>query len=256
MNICFVFALRILFFILIKDRPPLPTAANLMEEQACGYEDLFRQQVVCGGIPKIARRHMSSVQECEDPTKGDTRKRFSPIVIPRIPCCTIGKQLEGNHLEERLLDQAYARTPYTPLFWGRTRNIPQGMIGCLTPCKIITLRDKVIPNKIFDFEPSTPPHLGTTFLCVGGGGGEKFVLSGTRTVVCKMAVGQTIKRPASASGDQTDARLLECRLFFHSTCCRGDPLLRLEMQTDTKKGVSACMPACLIDCLPACLPIG
>ena len=32
-----------------------------------------------------------------------------------------------NHLEERLLDQAQARASYTPLFWGRSRSIPQCM---------------------------------------------------------------------------------------------------------------------------------
>ena len=34
-----------------------------------------------------------------------------------------------NHLEERLLDQAQMRLSYTPLFWGRSRSIPQGMVS-------------------------------------------------------------------------------------------------------------------------------
>ena len=34
-----------------------------------------------------------------------------------------------NHLEERLLDQARARAPYTPLFWGCSRSIPQGVVS-------------------------------------------------------------------------------------------------------------------------------
>ena len=34
-----------------------------------------------------------------------------------------------NHLEERLLDQAQARASYTPLFWGRSRSIPQCMVS-------------------------------------------------------------------------------------------------------------------------------
>ena len=33
----------------------------------------------------------------------------------------------GNHLEERLLDQAQAQTPYTPPIGGRSRSIPPGM---------------------------------------------------------------------------------------------------------------------------------
>ena len=33
------------------------------------------------------------------------------------------------HLEERLLDQAQARASYTPLFSGRARSIPQGMVS-------------------------------------------------------------------------------------------------------------------------------
>ena len=34
-----------------------------------------------------------------------------------------------NHVEERLLDQAWARAPYTPLFGGCTRSIPQCMVS-------------------------------------------------------------------------------------------------------------------------------
>ena len=34
-----------------------------------------------------------------------------------------------NPLEERLLDQARARASYTPLFWGRSRIIPQCMVS-------------------------------------------------------------------------------------------------------------------------------
>ena len=74
-----------------------------------------------------------------------------------------------NHLEERL-DQAHAQTPYTPSvpFWGLfAQHTPRHDIGCLTPCKIIILRDKMIP-KLFIFSPLTPPpYLGT----LGGGGG-------------------------------------------------------------------------------------
>ena len=35
---------------------------------------------------------------------------------------------EINQLEERLLDQVPARTPYSPLFGGCLRSIHQGMI--------------------------------------------------------------------------------------------------------------------------------
>ena len=34
-----------------------------------------------------------------------------------------------NHLE----DQAQVRTPYTPLFWGHSRTIPQGMVPDVQP---------------------------------------------------------------------------------------------------------------------------
>ena len=34
-----------------------------------------------------------------------------------------------NHLEERLLDQAQVRASFTPLFWGRSRSIPQCMVS-------------------------------------------------------------------------------------------------------------------------------
>ena len=37
-------------------------------------------------------------------------------------------------------------------------------IGCLIPCTIIILGDKIIPQRIFfDFDPSTPLDLGPTF---------------------------------------------------------------------------------------------
>ena len=50
--------------------------------------------------------------------------------------------LPQNHLEERLLDQAQARASYTPLFWGHSRSIPQGMIFDVLP-------NKTIPQWIF-----------------------------------------------------------------------------------------------------------
>ena len=49
-----------------------------------------------------------------------------------------------NHLEERLLDQAQARASYTPLFGGRSRSAPQGMVSDV-------LAPKMIPQCFFGF---------------------------------------------------------------------------------------------------------
>ena len=63
----------------------------------------------------------------------------------------------GNHLEERLLDQAQARASYTPLFWGHSRSIPQGMILDVQPLvKSLFCPIRASPNGFFDFEASTP----------------------------------------------------------------------------------------------------
>ena len=40
-----------------------------------------------------------------------------------------GQLKNRSHLEERLLDEAQARASYTPLFWGRSRSIPQCMVS-------------------------------------------------------------------------------------------------------------------------------
>ena len=62
-----------------------------------------------------------------------------------------------NHLEERLLDQAQARASYTPLFWGHSRSIPQGMILDVQPLvKSLFCPIRASPNGFFDFEASTP----------------------------------------------------------------------------------------------------
>ena len=62
-----------------------------------------------------------------------------------------------NHLEERLLDQAQARAAYTPLFWGHSRSIPQGMILDLQPLvKSLFCPIRPSPNGFFDSEASTP----------------------------------------------------------------------------------------------------
>ena len=63
----------------------------------------------------------------------------------------------GNHLEERLLDQAQARASYTPLFWGHSRSIPKGMILDVQPLvKSLFCPIRASPNGFFDFEASTP----------------------------------------------------------------------------------------------------
>ena len=62
-----------------------------------------------------------------------------------------------NHLEERLLDQARAWASYTPLFWGHSRSIPQGMILDVQPLvKSLFCPVRPSPNGFFDFEASTP----------------------------------------------------------------------------------------------------
>ena len=62
-----------------------------------------------------------------------------------------------NHLEERLLDQAQARAAYTPLFWGHSRSIPQGIILDVQPLvKSLFCPIRPSPNGFFDSEASTP----------------------------------------------------------------------------------------------------
>ena len=78
---------------------------------------------------------------------------YSPL------CCGTEKAWirPGNHLEERLLDQAQARASYTPLFWGHSRSIPQGMILDVQPLvKSLFCPIRASPNGFFDFEASTP----------------------------------------------------------------------------------------------------
>ena len=62
------------------------------------------------------------------------------------------RDVEPNrHLEKSprrgLLDQAQVRTPYTPPFLGSfAYNTPRYGTGCPTPCKIIILGEKMIPQ--------------------------------------------------------------------------------------------------------------
>ena len=59
-------------------------------------------------------------------------------VYPPPPLQSLGQSLlrpSVNHKSPRrgLLDQAQVRTPYTPLFWGHSRTIPQGMVPDVQP---------------------------------------------------------------------------------------------------------------------------
>ena len=56
-----------------------------------------------------------------------------------------------NHLEERLLDQAQVQALYTRLWAGGsfTYSMPHAQIYAIsrsTPCRLITLGDKIIPE--------------------------------------------------------------------------------------------------------------
>ena len=78
-----------------------------------------------------------------------------PQVVHRQP--TPSTAARPQHLEERLLDQAQARASYTPLFWGHSRSIPQGMILDVQPLvKSLFCPIRPSPNGFFDFEASTP----------------------------------------------------------------------------------------------------
>ena len=66
-------------------------------------------------------------------------------------------RFSSNHLEERLLDQAQARASYTPVFWGHSRSIPQGMILDVQPLvKSLFCPIRPSPNGFFDTEASIP----------------------------------------------------------------------------------------------------
>ena len=91
--------------------------------------------------------NVKGLQLCSYPGRGGIiRARISAFLI-----------LYKNHLEERLLDQAQARASYTPLFWGHSRSIPQGMILDVQPLvKSLFCPIRASPNGFFDFEASTP----------------------------------------------------------------------------------------------------
>ena len=82
--------------------------------------------------------------------------RAGPFVLCKDGCCH-QRRRNTNHLEERLLDQARAWASYTPLFWGHSRSIPQGMILDVQPLvKSLFCPVRPSPNGFFDFEASTP----------------------------------------------------------------------------------------------------
>ena len=109
--------------------------------------------------------------------EGGIAVREGPIQLRK----SVGKvrEIAGNHLEERLLDQAQARASYTPLFWGHSLSIPQGMILDVQPLvKSLFCPIRASPNGFFDFEASTPLNLDITFLR-GGGGSKVFAQKAT-----------------------------------------------------------------------------
>ena len=87
---------------------------------------------------------------CVQATSGDARGR-------RYGYVQVFPWVSRNHLEERLLDQAQARASYTPLFWGHSRSIPQGMIFDVQPL-VKSLFCPIRPslNGFFDSEASIP----------------------------------------------------------------------------------------------------
>ena len=61
----------------------------------------------------------------------------------------------GNHLEERLLDQAQVRASYNPFLGGHSHSIPQGMIFDVPPLvKSLFCPIRPSPNGVFDSQAS------------------------------------------------------------------------------------------------------
>ena len=85
---------------------------------------------------------------------------------------------KGNHLKERLLDQAHIPAIY-PLLGGHWRGIPQWVIlDVQPPTKSSFWETKLSPNEFFKFESSTPCTQVPLFWegGVGGGGGGSKLL--------------------------------------------------------------------------------
>ena len=106
---------------------------------------------ICGESPIVKRYMVMSTNDCQ------CRAHVSPMCSKHSTPITSRVDMLQNHLEERLLDQAQARASYTPLFWGHSRSIPQGMILDVQPLvKSLFCPIRASPNGFFDFEASTP----------------------------------------------------------------------------------------------------
>ena len=104
------------------------------------------QENICKSIKSVTEANWSMWKEMSSKVKMTTSAKMQ-----------IDGQDNQNHLEERLLDQAQARASYTPLFWGHSRSIPQGMILDVQPLvKSLFCPIRPSPNGFFDFEASTP----------------------------------------------------------------------------------------------------
>ena len=134
--------------------PPAPSIVELLPERASRQQRasqccVTRALVACAGPIGVdwgfGRRLqcVSRVQQFSGRPR-QTKRRCAEAV-------------PGNHLEERLLDQAQARASYTPLFWGHSRSIPQGMILDVQPfVKSLFCPIRPSPNGFFDSEASVP----------------------------------------------------------------------------------------------------
>ena len=99
------------------------------------------------GGPKVGGNATSPLHSRGSPTKGTKSKHQKKTT----------EKPKKIHLEERLLDQAQARASYTPLFWGHSRSIPQGMILDVQPLvKSLFCPIRQSPNGFFDSEASIP----------------------------------------------------------------------------------------------------
>ena len=119
------------------------------------------------------------------------------------------KGIITNHLEERLLDQAQARASYTPLFWGHSRSLPQGMILDVQPL-VKSLFCPIRPSPIgFFILSSASPQTGYHFFAGGGvggvgwGGGVSKVFaqkapSSGEVNCCRITAGRMVTQPAQS----------------------------------------------------------
>ena len=110
---------------------------------------------------------------------------------------------------KRGLDQAQARASYTPLFWGHSRSIPQGMILDVQPLvKSLFCPIRPSPKGLY------PLKLDITFWGGLGGGGKSFRSEGSKqwgsavlTYNCSFN-GNTADAQLSVVGSNPAGRLL------------------------------------------------